>query len=108
LTFALTVVPWAAEHTVENGTPPEGFAPLDSWAGSLYVVFMAAAYAAFAILGAAILVSGALPDWLGWLGVGLGLVMLAGFILTRFAGPFNPPILAHTYTAVVGVVLLLT
>jgi hypothetical protein len=34
--------------------------------------------------------------------------MLAGFILTRFAGPFNPPILAHSYTAVVGVVLLLT
>ena len=44
--------------------------------------------------------------WIGWLGVGLGLACLAGFVATRFAGPFNPPILAHTYTAVVGVALL--
>lgn len=36
----------------------------------------------------------------------LGLGSLAGFVLTRFAGPFNPPILAHVYTGVLGVWLL--
>jgi hypothetical protein len=66
---------------------------------------MASAYAAFAVLGAAVLAADG-PSWLGWLGVGLGLVCLAGFVGTRFAGPFNPPILAHTYTAVLGVWLL--
>jgi hypothetical protein len=74
--------------------------------GSLYAVHMASAYAAFAILGAAVLAAGWLPVWVGWLGVGWGLVFLAGFVVTRFAGPFNPPFWAHTYTALVGAMLL--
>jgi hypothetical protein len=106
LAFRLTVVPWAAERTVAEDRPPEGFAALDAWAGSLYVVHMAASYAAFAVLGAAILAGDDLPRWLGWLGVGWGTGFLAGFVATRFAGPFNPPFLAHAYTAVVGVMLL--
>lgn len=106
LAFRLTVVPWAAERTMVDGTPPAGFAAFDAWAGSLYVVHMTAAYASFAILGAAILSSSNLPTWLGWLGVGWGATFVGGFVLTRFSGPFNPPILAHTYTAVLGTVLL--
>lgn len=108
LTFGLTVVPWAAERTVADGSPPDGYAAQHAWTGLLYVVHMAASYAAFALLGAAVLASDTLPPWSGWLGVGLGVGCLAGFVATRFAGPFNPPILAHTYTAVVGVLLLVT
>jgi hypothetical protein len=106
LAFRLTVVPWAAEHTVTHGHPPAGFAVLDGWSGSLYVVHMASAYAAFAILGAAVLAAGVLPGWVGWVGVGVGLGFLAGFVATRFSGPFNPPIWAHTYSGLIGVVLL--
>jgi hypothetical protein len=106
LAFRLTVVPWAAERTVSDGDPPDGFAALDSWAGSLYVAHMASAYVAFALLGAAVLVAGLLPGWVGWVGIGWGLVFLAGFVGTRFAGPFNPPFWAHTYSALVGVMLL--
>lgn len=106
LAFRLTVVPWAAERTVADGEPPEGFAALDHWAGSLYVVHMASAYAAFAILGAAVLTDGLWSPWVGWTGVGGGLAFLAGFVATRFAGPFNPPFWAHTYTALIGVMLL--
>jgi hypothetical protein len=106
LAYRLTVVPWAAERTVSDGDPPDGFAALDSWAGSLYVVHMASAYVAFALLGAAVLVTGLLPGWVGWVGIGWGLVFLAGFVGTRFAGPFNPPFWAHTYSALVGVMLL--
>jgi hypothetical protein len=76
-----------------------------AWATGLYTVHMASAYAAFAVLGTAVLAADG-PSWLGWLGVGLGVGCLAGFVGTRFAGPFNPPILAHTYTAVLGVWLL--
>ncbi len=108
LAFRLTVVPWAAERTVADGAPPAGFAALDGWAGSLYVVHMVSAYAASATLGAALLVAGELPGWVGWFGVGWGLAFLAGFLATRFAGPFNPPFWAHVYSALVGAMLLAT
>ena len=107
LAFRLTVVPWAAKVTVTDGQPPNGFDALDGWAGALYGVHMTAAYAAFALLGASILGTDLLSAWLGWLGVALGFLCLTGLIATRYAGPFNPPILAHSYTAVVGVMLLL-
>lgn len=106
LAFRLTVVPWAAERTVEDGTPPQGFAALDRWAGSLYIVHMGTAYGAFVLLGAAVLTAGGLPRWVGWLGVAWGLTFLAGFVATRFSGPFNPPFWAHAYTGLLGGVLL--
>jgi hypothetical protein len=108
LAFMLTVVPWAAGRTVEDGAPPEHFAAFDAWAGALYLVFMVASYTAFVLLGTALLGSTGLPRWLGWLGVGGGASLLLGFAITRFDGPFNPPILAHTYPAVVGAVLITT
>jgi len=107
LAFRLTVVPWAAERTVAVGDVPEGFAAYDRWAGALYRVHMLTAYVASAVLGIAVLVSDSLPTWLGWSGVGWGLVFAAGLVATRFAGPFNPPFWAHVYTGTVGVYLLL-
>jgi hypothetical protein len=106
LVFRLTVVPWAAERTVTDGRVPEVFPALDAWAGSLYVVHMASAYASFALLGSAVLAHGVLNPWIGWTGVILGLGSLAGFVATHAAGPFNPPILAHLYPLILGIVLL--
>lgn len=107
LAFRLTVVPWAAEQTVTVGDVPDGFAAYDRWAGALYSVHMLTAYVASAVLAIAVLVSDALPTWLGWAGVGWGLAFAAGLVATRFAGPFNPPFWAHLYTGAVGVSLLL-
>ncbi|TVP66418.1 MAG: hypothetical protein EA340_11755 [Nitriliruptor sp.] len=106
LAFRLTVIPWAAEQTAQRGVLPEGFAALDSWAGSLYSVHMVSAYVAFAILGSAVLVDGALPRWAGWAGIVGGLGFVGGFLATRREGPFNPPFWAHLYTALLGVLLL--
>ena len=106
LSFRLTVVPWAAEQTAERGVPPEGFAALDDWSGSLYSVHMVSAYVAFAILGAAVLAGGELPRWAGWVGIVGGLVLVSGFLATRREGPFNPPAWAHLYTGLLGVLLL--
>jgi hypothetical protein len=107
LAFRLTVLPWAAEQTVTVGKVPDGFAAYNRWAGALYCVHMLTAYVASAVLGIAVLVSDALPTWLGWTGVGWGLAFAAGLVATRFAGPFNPPFWAHLYTGTVGVFLLL-
>ena len=107
LAFRLTVVPWAAEQTVTVGDVPDGFAAYDRWAGALYCVHMLTAFVASAVLGVAVLVSDALPTWLGWAGVGWGLAFAAGLVATRFAGPFNPPFWAHLYTGTIGVSLLL-
>ena len=54
------------------------------------------------MLGMAVLASDALPTWLGWTGMLWGIAYAAGFVATRFAGPFNPPLYAHLYTAAVG------
>lgn len=106
--FSLTVVPWGAERTVVDGTPPDGFSALRDWSGRLYVVHMVASYAVFGLLGAVVVAAGPVASWVGWLGVGLGVLCSAGFVATRFAGPFNPPFLAHAYPAVLGVALLVT
>jgi len=108
LCFRLAVVPGAAERTVVDGAPPVGFAALEAWAGSLYVVHMLASYAVFALLGATVLASDFFAPWSGWVGLGLGAALLTGLVATRFAGPFNPPFMAHLYPALLGVVLLLT
>ena len=107
LAFRLTVMPWAADHTVSVGTVPDGFAPYDRWAGALYCVHMLTAYGASAVLGITVLASDALPTWLGWAGLGWGLTFAAGLVATRFAGPFNPPFWAHLYTGTLGVCLIL-
>jgi hypothetical protein len=107
IAFRLTVVPWAAGHTVTAGEVPDGFAAYDRWAGALYCIHMLSAYVASAVLGIAVLVSDDLPTWLGWTGVVWGLGFAAGLVGTRFAGPFNPPFWAHLYTGAVGVTLLL-
>lgn len=46
------------------------------------------------------------PAWLGWIGVAVGLIGLVGFIVTR-GGPFAPPIIAHSFGLLAGIVLLL-
>jgi hypothetical protein len=105
LAFRLTV-PWAAQEAARSGDAPPSFPALDSWATALYALHMASAYCASALLGAAVVTEARSPAWVGWVGIGWGLGFLAGFVATRFSGPYNPPFWAHAYTGLVGGVLL--
>jgi len=107
LAFRLTVVPWAAEQAVLREEPPPGFVAFDRWATSLYVVHMTAAYAAFALLGSATLMTDVVPPWTGWLAVGWGLLFSRDSLRLDLSDRSNPPFWAHAYTGVVGVMLLL-
>ncbi|GAB3740153.1 hypothetical protein GCM10028864_03570 [Microlunatus parietis] len=61
-----------------TGAIPDGFPSFDAWANSLFAAHLASAYAAFALLGAAVLTSGVAPAWFGWLGVGWALLITNG------------------------------
>jgi hypothetical protein len=68
---------------------------------------MLSAYAAFAVLGGAVIADDGLPSWLGWLGVVWGassVIALSSGGRWRYV--VQPPVLAHTFTAAVGVALL--
>jgi len=106
LAFGLTVRPWAAAETVATGEVPRGYEAFDRFAALLYAVHMLTAYTSWALLGAALVESRVAPAWLGWAGVGAGTALAIGFAVFR-GGPFGPPILAHVYTAVIGIVFLL-
>ena len=108
LTYRLSVLPWAAERTVLDGRAPELYLATEPWASLLYRVHMLSGYAAFAVLGTAIVLGDDLPSWLGWLGIGWGVLFAAVLAVGgRVAYAVYPPFLAHTYPAVVGVALVL-
>jgi hypothetical protein len=46
------------------------------------------------------------PAWLGWTGVVSGAVGFVGFVVGH-GGPFGPPIIAHAFGLLVGIVILL-
>ena len=107
LTFRLTVEEWAAAETVTTGTVPSMYPPLAaSWVG-LYGLHMMTAYIAAIPLAFVVAAEDLGPGWLGWAGGVWGAVFAAGFMVTRGAGLFSPPILAHLFTGAVGVALLL-
>ena len=67
---------------------------------------MLLSYGAFALFGGAMLGGSVFPAWLGWIGVASGLIGLVGFVVTS-GGPFAPPIIAHSFGLLAGIVLLL-
>jgi hypothetical protein len=109
LTYRLTVVPWAAARTVADGRAPDLYLATEPWASLLYRAHMLSAYATFVVLGAAVVLDQGLPAWVGWLGVGWGCAFAALLAVGgRIAYVVHPPFWAHTYPAVVGVVLIVT
>lgn len=70
LTVRTSVGVWAAIETVADGSEPEAWSIVVKWINTNMNVYIAAGFTAFAIYGVAILQTGLLPSWLGWLAIG--------------------------------------
>lgn len=107
ITFRLTVEEWAAAETVKTGIVPPVYPPLTAWARGMYSVHMMTAYISAIPLAIVVVSQDLGPTWLGWGGGIWGAASATGFVVTRGAGFFSPPILAHLFTFAVGLALLL-
>jgi hypothetical protein len=105
--FRLTVEEWAAAEAAATGIVPSIYPPLAAWSGGLYGLHMTTAYVSAVPLAIMIAIEDLGPAWLGWAGAVWGTGAAAGFVITRGAGFFSPPILAHLFTGAVGLTLLL-
>ena len=105
LVLRLTATPSAAADTVRAGAVPQAYRSQARFMGVLHTVYMLLSYSTFSVLGGSMLGSASFPAWLGWTGVATGVVCVAGYLITR-GGPFAPPIIAHSFGLLAGVVLL--
>ena len=103
--WRLTVLVVASRKTEQTGIVPGDIEGWSEWFGVLHSIHLLSAYASWTFLGGAVVSSGVVPEWLGWLGVGLGVSGAVGYIALK-GGPFAPPILAHLYPFVLGIALL--
>ena len=106
LAFGLTATPRAARETVRTNSVPLTYQRRYRVASALYVTHMLLSYATFAMLGGAMLKGSLFPAWLGWTGVVSGAVGFVGFVVAH-GGPFGPPIIAHSFGLLVGIVILI-
>lgn len=106
LAFGLIATPRAARETVRTNAVPLAYQRRYRFASALYVGHMLLSYAAFVALGGAMIRGSLFPTWLGWTGIASGTVGFVGFMLMR-GGPFGPPIIAHSFGLLVGIVMLL-
>lgn len=103
--WRLTALALASHETQRTGTVPGNIEGWGEWFGLLHSIHLLTAYVSWTFLGSAVVSSGIVPQWLGWLGVGLGVSGAAGYAALK-GGPFSPPFLAHVYPFIPGIALL--
>ncbi len=103
LAFRLSIDPWVAQETAKTGEVPEFYVPLTRWTGVLFVIYTILVFSALAAYGGAVLSTGVLPHWVGWISIVYG---LAGLGLLGFTGD-APPFLHHLMPLLIGILLLL-
>ena len=91
----------ASLETEKTGTVPGDIHGWAEWFGALHSIHLLSAYVSWVFLGSAVVSSGFAPQWIGWLGVGLGMAGAAGYGALK-GGPFSPPFLAHLYPFILG------
>ena len=96
-TVWLVAVAWRRGETELTGTVPVGTEGWSEWFGVLHSIHLLSAYVSWVFLGSGVVSSGILPEWVGWLGVGLGAAGAVGVrrtqgwtICTAVYGPLVP------------------
>ena len=105
--WRLTVLVLASRETEQTGSVPGGIQGWSEWFGALHSIHLLTAYVSWTLLGSGVVSSEIVPQWLGWLGVGLGVTGAAGYTAFK-GGPFAPPFLAHLYPFILGIALLVS
>ena len=103
LAFRLSIDPWAAQETAKTAVMPDFYVPLTRWTGILFVIYTVLAFSALAAYGGAVLSTGVLPHWVGWISIVYG---LAGLGLLGVTGD-SYPFLHHLMPLLIGILLLL-
>ena len=97
LTLRLTVMVQAAQEWTRTSVVPEWFEPWRDWAALLFGIYTVLAYIGLAAYGGALLKTGWLPRWVGWMCV------VAGVTAVPLGGL---PLLIHVPLWLVGILLL--
>ena len=104
IAFPLGVDSLAAQATVRSGVVPDYYLALTLWTTVLFVIYTILAFIALICYGGAVLSTGVLPHWVGWLSIVYG---LGGLGLTGITGGNVPPFLQHLMPILLGILLLL-
>ncbi len=103
LGFRLTVTVRTVDSFSTGGQIPDWYEPVNSWTAALWSAAALTGVAATIGYGLAVIGSGVLPGWTGWLVVGVGAVMLGLFVFTRDV----PPFLLYVAPMALGVMALI-
>jgi hypothetical protein len=88
LAFRLTVTVRAVDVLSNGGAVPDWYEPLNAWTGALWYAAALTGGSAMIGYGLAAASGSVLPGWTGWLAVGLGVLILGLFVITRDVPPF--------------------
>jgi hypothetical protein len=103
LAFRLGLDPWAAQQTARTGVVPDYYMPLIVWTHTLLAIYTVLAFAALVAYAGAVLSTGVLPHWVGWIALVYG---LAGLGFFGFTGD-SYPLMHHLLPILMGILLLL-
>jgi hypothetical protein len=107
LVYRLAVEPWTARAASDGDTAGPSSAaapdPLELWSGGLFVAFTLVGGMAMAALGIGIVATGIAAPLVGWVSVAIGLIAVAGLLITGDM----PPFVLYLPSLVLGLALLL-
>ena len=104
-TFNRSMAIWAAEVTPSQGSMPATFEAWPKWMERIVLIYMILAYTSLAFYGIALLNTGLLASWAGWVALVVGLAGAASVIL--WGSGFAIPLLIHIVPFLIGILLLL-
>ena len=102
LSFRMSVTRGEALARAAGAAPAPGYSVGSQWAGALFAAFTLLAGVALVVVGAAIVMGGALASWVGMQSIAFGAVVVFGYL--RFGD--MPPFVSYLPTGVIGIALV--